>query len=518
MSCIRRHFSQLFSAAHFTSSRRRNGKPLSAFFTSIGLALACLLCNLSASAAPFAYLGDRVSNTISVVDMATYLTAATTPLGPGTARPDNLVTNKATNKIYIGRSDRIAIMDGTSHALIGEIALSAGPLVFSYGTENQTLVVTTNGKKAYALTAGQVNVIDLTTKSVIATIAVPATASGMALDQDGETLYVAIGNYYATSAPGIVVIDTLVNAIDHFVSTGTLVPLHIGMHPDDAHLYLVGFHNNSLSSLSYAVLDPATSTVSTVIVTPPLGIPNIGQLNNFVFNADGSRMYLAPLSLDMKIIPVLEVNTLTGSVTRVLSVPSGFADTHDFVKMAASFAGGKFVLVFYISEHLHHYPSEPPRRVIFIDGVSGAVIEQLVFPSIYNRDAIVGDVMDVAPTPTVIKIRTFTTLLASTSPPLRANIPLTLTANVSGASPSGTVLFQFTDTHTPPSVPQPAVVKVRRPLINGSAMLALPACNTHWDDASLRSVVCANRFAVFARYQGDAHNRSSASAVLHESR
>ena len=290
-------------------------------------------------ATPFAYLADRVTTTISVVDMASYLTIATTPLGTGSAQPLNVVANKATNKIYIGKATSIAIMDAVSNALVGDIALGTGPLVYSFGTESQSLVVANDGKKAYALTAGLVSVIDLTTKAIVATIAVPAAASGMALDEDGETLYVSTGNFGATATPAIVIIDTLINAIDSVVSTGTLVPLHIAMHPDDNHLYLVGFHNDSTSNLHYAVLDPATATLVTVAVTPPPGVPRIGQFNNFVFNADGSRLILAPQTLDMTTIPVLEVNTLTGNVTRVLSVPSGFADQHDFVKMAAGFAG-----------------------------------------------------------------------------------------------------------------------------------------------------------------------------------
>lgn len=484
----------------------------------------------TAHAAPFAYLADRVTTTISVVDMASYLTIATTPLGPSSTQPINVVANKATNKIYLGKASSIAIMDAVSNTLIGDIALGTGPLLYTFGTESQSLVVANNGKKAYALTAGLVSVIDLTTKAVVATIAVPAAASGMALDEDGETLYVSTGNFSATATPAIVIIDTLINAIDSVVSTGTLVPLHLAMHPDDNHLYVVGFHNDSASNLNYAVLDPATATLATVAVTLPPGVPHIGQFNNFVFNADGSRLYLAPQTLDMTTIPVLEVNTLTGSVTRVLSVPSGFADQHDFVKMAAGFAGGKFTLAFYIAEHLHHYPSEPPRRVVFVDGISGAVVKQLVFPSPFNNNAIVGDILDVAAKPLSGKIHTITTLQASTSPPLRPNIPLTLrattatststTATGTGANPSGNVVFQFSD---PPQTAvsqslQTATINVRRTLVNGTATLVLPACTARWNNLSLRRVVCSNQFAVAARYRGDTLHRSSASAVLAETR
>ena len=484
------------------------------------LLVVLLFAGANAQAAPFAYLGDRVTNTVSVIDMATYATTVTTSLGTGASSPLNVVANKATNKIYIGKSTSVAIMDAVSNTLVGEIALGTSPLVFSFGTESQSLVVTNSGKKAYALTAGLVSVIDLSLKSVVATILVPAAASGLALDEDGETLYVASGNFAASAAPSIVIIDTLINEIDSVVSTGTLVPLHIAMHPDDNHLYMVGFRNSAQSQLGYAVLDPATAKLSEVAVVPPPGIPHIGQFNNFVFNEDGSRLYLAPQTLSMTAIPVLEINTLSGSVTRVLWVPSGFADQHEFVKMAASFAGGKFTLAFFIAEHLHHYPSEPPRRVVFIDGISGTVVKQLIYPSPFNNSAIVGDILDAAASPISGKIKTITALMASTSSPLRPNIPLTFNATVTGSDPNGSVVFQFgvVPHQSPSQAGQPAKVKIRQALFNGSASLALPSCNAHWNNLPLRNVVCADRFEVIARYQGNARNRKSVSAVLVETR
>ena len=513
MSFIRRHFPVLSSLISTTTLRRHHRHALTAL-----LMLTSLLTVSAANAAPFAYLGDRVAATVSVVDMATYATIATTSLGTGPTAPVNVVANKATNKIVIGKFSSIAIMDATSNTLIGDIPLGTGPLLYTFGTESQSLVVANNGKKAYALTAGLVSVIDLMTKSVVATIAVPPAASGLALDEDAETLYVSTGNFSATGTPTIVVIDTMINEIDTVISTGTLVPLHIAMHPDDNHLYIVGFHNDSTSNMKYAVLDLATAKLVEVVVTPPAGIPRIGQFNNFVFNADGSRMFLAPQTLNMTTIPVLEINTLNGSVTRVLSVPSGYADQHDFVKMAASFADGKFILAFFIAEHLHHYPAEPPRRVIFVDGISGAIIQTLIYPSPFNNSAIVGDILDVSAVPVSGKTKTTTALRASTNPPLRRNIPITFDATVTGANPTGDVVFQFTDKQEKftSEIQKPAMVKVRRALVNGTTSLALPACNARWDNASLRHVVCANKFSVVVRYPGDAHNRASRSAVLVE--
>ncbi len=484
------------------------------------IAIACLGGSF-AQAAPFIYLADRATDELSVVDMSTYLTVLTTPLAPS-ASPVNVVTNKATKKIYVGMTNSVVIFDAVTNTKIGEIPITTGPLLFGYSSESQSLVVTESGNKAYVLTAGLVSVLDLSTKSVVAMIVVPPQANGMALDRDGDSLYVATGNFSPAAAPSIVVINALTNKIDSVVSTGTLNPLHIGMHPDDNHLYIIGNRTDGSSGAgyaSYAVLDVTTAKLSEFAVVPPPGTELLRQFDNFVFNQDGSRLYLAPATLNMTTIPVVEVNTVTGAVTRILPVPSGYADEHHFSKMAASFADGKFILAFSIVEHLHHYPAEPPRRVVFVDGISGTVIKQLVYPpSAFTP--IVADILDPSAVPPVGKVKTTTILQASTNPPLRPNIPLVLDATTSGNSPTGTILFEFVKLapHMASHALSLTSVQVRRPLVNGAALLSLPACTAPWTDHALRHVVCSKRFEVAAVYLGDRRNRKSASAIFLETR
>ena len=471
-----------------------------------------------AQAAPFIYLADPATNDVSVVDMATYLTVSTTPLTPGSS-PVNVVTNKATKKIYVGMSNSVVIFDAVTNTKIGEIPITTGPLLFDYASESQSLVVAESGNKAYVLTAGLVSVLDLTTKSVVATIAVPAQASGMALDRDGDSLYVATGNFSPAAVPSIVVINAATNKIDNVISTGTLNPLHIGMHPDDNHLYIVGNRTAGSVTAGYAVLDVTTGKLSEFAVVTPPGTEVLRQYHNFVFNQDGSRLYLAPFTLNMTTIPVVEVDTVTNSVTRILAVPSGYADEHHFSKMAASFADGKFILAFSIVEHLHHYPAEPPRRVVFVDGISGTVVKQLVYPpSAFTP--IAADILDPPAVLPVGKVKTITVMHASTNPPLRLTIPLVLDATITGNSPTGTVIFEFVGLapHMAPHALSLTAIKVRRPLVNGAASLSLPACTAPWTDLALRHVVCSKRFEVAALYQGDTGNRKSASAIFLETR
>ena len=509
MSLISRPFlALLMRCRSFGLARWRRG----------GLLMALLFSGFAAHAAPFAYLADRITNNLSVIDMATYLTTSTMPLAPGSAAV-NVVTNKATKKVYVGTTNSIVIVDSTTNLTVGNIPLAANLLFAGYSTESQSLIVNNAGTKAYALSTGLVSVIDLVTKTVVATITVPADASGMALESDGDTLYVSTG-YFSGPPPSIVVIDALLNKIERVVATGTLVPTHIAVHPDDLRLFIAGVHADGSSNLFYAVLDAATATVSEVAITASPGVTLARQFNNFVFNQDGSRMYMAPMTLSTTTLPVLEVNTANGSATRVLSIPSGFADEHYFPKMAASFAGGKFTLMFSLVEHMHHHPAEPPRRIVFVDGISGVVLKDIAYPSSSSFTPIVADILDSVAAPVTGKVATTTTLRASTNPPLRPTTPLVLTAAVTGNNPTGQMVFQFIA--VPPSAAaraaQPVSVKVRRALDQGTASLSLPACNVRWTDLALRRVVCSNNFEITARYRGDKHNRKSTSAALVETR
>ena len=478
-----------------------------------------LLAGQVAYAAPFAYVVDVATANLLVVDMATYATVATTPLGDGAFYSSSVVANNATKKVYVGKPNGIAIFDAVTNTLAGEIPITTGPLLSGYSTESQSLVINKAGTKGFALTAGLVSVIDLSLKKVIATIPVPAFANGMVLDAAGETLYVSIYSYTDSAVPSIVLVDTRTNSIDKSISLGGLGPTHMAMHPDGSHLYLVGNRVDSPRTLSYTVLDTATAKLTEVAVALPAGAELIRQFDNFVFNQDGTRLYLAPVTMDRTTIPVLEINTTNGSVVRTIAVPSGFAEEHHFNKMAASFAEGKFILAFFIMEHMHHYPAEPPRRVVFVNGVDGTVVKQLV----YRESAftpILGDIFDSTTTVPVGKTKTTTTLHASTNPPLRPNIPLVLNATVSGSNPGGTVMFEFLALapHAAPHALSRTAIKVRLPITNGATSLALPACDAHWTDVALRHVVCSKRFEVAAVYLGDAYNQKSASAIFLETR
>ena len=472
-----------------------------------------LLAGMSAAyAAPFAYLGDRQLNSVAVVDMATYLTVKTLPLDAGSISITEIVANDATGKVYVATQSSVKIIDSVTNTITGQIALPFGATDLV-----KAMVVSPNGSKVYVLaTTGKLAVMDTASKSVITTLTVDSSGLGLAIDTSGKNVYVAIGG--AVAKPAIAIINGELNTIEKVVSTGTFVASTLSVNPANNRLYMVGNSSNVIGDLlSYRVFDPVSSAITTVMVTP---IPAEFQIQNFTslaFNKDGSRLYFGahsgPLTTDPSArFPVLEVDSTSGVVTKVLLIPIGYADEHTSIKLAPSFANDKFVLAVFVNEHLHHYPVEPARRAVFVDVASNTILKNLTFTQYGDGDMLIGDILD--PAPSVGIVTTTTTLQANANPPLRRNIPVNFTASVTGNNPTGKVTFKLmsgkkdTDSFETVSVA----------LQSNMATLTVPACTGKWENQDFRKIACSNTFTVVAQYEGDTNNQISKSEVLQETR
>ncbi|MDY7574190.1 YncE family protein [Actimicrobium sp. CCI2.3] len=498
--------------------------------TSLSMPLRCLfgtllLTSTVVQAAPFAYLADRVLNTVDVVDVAGYTTLATAPLGAERAPARQVIANEATGKIFIAERTGILIIDATTNTITGEIPIAVTPPLSTYDNNVgvKALAVAPDGSRVYALSTGKLTVIDPAKKIILATIPVNPSAISLAIDADGETVFIAqtglLADNVTVSGPaGVTVFDTLILEIDRVIPTPGFLPYALAIHPANERLYLVGsktgpgvdYSNNR----DYLVLDSVTDTLKRFSVAKPADYANVFSFSSLAFNADGSRLYLGTNSLSSGAVPLLEVNASNGVITRVLKLPSSFADQHSTLSLATSFADNKFVLAAFLSEHLHHYPSEPPRRVVFMDGLTGNVLKNMVFtsPSPSTTATITGDFLDRIPAPGPVP--TTTTLDSSPKPPLRRHLPVSFYVDVTGDNPTGTILFKFVAQDDRRKL----VRRIPMPLSAGKATLTLPACNDPWQDHALRKIVCSAQFSVVALYRGDTAHRASKSAVLEETR
>ena len=471
---------------------------------------ALCLAAATAQAAPFAYLANRKLNTVSVVDLANHATLARISLGAKPALPIDVVANDASGKVFVAQATGVAIIDAASQAVTGTVAV--GPV--------KAMVVSPNGKKVFALTDGVLAIIDAGSQAVLATLKVDPSAVSLAIDKDGETVYVAhtglaAGTNDALGVAGITIIDGLTNQVASVVKTADFRPDRMAVNPADDKLYLISNSGAAPEKQVYRVFNPATQALARVAFTLPADTPVVFGLSTLAFNQDGSRLILGGYSFGFTAIPLIEIATATGTVSRVLSVPAGLADQHTVIKLASNFAGGRFWLGVFLSEHLHHYPVEPGRRAVFLDGASGTVLGDMDFPGPGDGDLLVGDILSALPGAGAgaspgDKLQSRTVLQTGAAP--RRDTGLSLFATVSGNNPTGQVEFRFFPSRDPEQVQ-----KIVVPVSGGMASLALPACSILWDQIPLQQLVCGVPFGVLARFKGDAVNGKSKSDVLYPS-
>jgi YVTN family beta-propeller protein len=116
-------------------------------------------------------------------------------------------------------SDSVSVIDTASNALTATIPVGVVP----YG-----VAASPNGTKVYVANelSNSVSVIDTATNTVTATVTVGSAPYGVAVTPDGSTVYVA--NY---SSGGVSVIDTASNTMTATVTVGTN-PAGVAVTPD----------------------------------------------------------------------------------------------------------------------------------------------------------------------------------------------------------------------------------------------------------------------------------------------
>ena len=496
-----------------------NSASVSSILKRVGKGVRCisgvlLLAGINAAyAAPFAYLGDESLNSVAVVDMATYTTINTVLLDTPATRIADVVVNDASGKVYVATYSGVKIIDSVTNTITGRIALS-----FSSTEYIRSMVVSPDGKKVFVLaSSGKLSVLDTDSRAVITTLTVDSLATEMAIDTSGQKLYVASRS--AIAKPSLTIINAKSNVIEKVILTGTFFVTKLLINPSNERLYMLGDNGTSYANPinKLQVFDPTSGTISTLTVTLIPGEFQFGEFTSLTFNKDGTRLYLGghggPLTTDQaRKLAVLEVDATSGVVTRALLIPIGYADEHTAIKLAPSFANGKFVLAVFLMEHLHHYPVEPARRAVFVDVASNTVLKQVTFTQYGDGDRLIGDIFD--PAPKISIGLTTTTLQANANPPLRRNIPVNFTARVTGNNPTGKVVFKLTsDRKDVDSAETVSVV-----LQSNMAVFTVPACRGRWADHDLRKIVCSNAFSVSTKDQGDAYNQKSKSEVLEETR
>jgi YVTN family beta-propeller protein len=251
-------------------------------------------------AAPFAYIGHRGDNTVSVIDLATNTIVRTVVVGSGPGpmalAPDGshmyvfsfdgslsaidtqtytVITTQLGlpyingievtpdgNFIYAtgGGANTVWIIDARTYAVVTSFAVPPD--------NHDGMVFNPSGSRLYVSQSGfggnsqTLSVVDPASTSVIANIDLPAQgATFMTIDPIGPFLYVAQGGYFYDGHT-VTVIDTSLNQVVASIPVGQ-TPLGIAINSTGKRVYVANFYGQTVS-----VIDTATRSV---IATVPVG-------------------------------------------------------------------------------------------------------------------------------------------------------------------------------------------------------------------------------------------------------
>jgi YVTN family beta-propeller protein len=143
---------------------------------------------------------------------------------------------------------------------------------------------------------GFFSVIDVATNAVTATTAVGERPNGVQVLPDGSRAYVANGNTNDVS-----VVDIVTNTVIATSPAGD-APHGVAVSPNGSRVYVTNENSSEIT-----VIDPVTNTV---IATIPIGPPSIIGLIGLSITPDGSLIYVAQLFADKVAVVDAATNTV----------------------------------------------------------------------------------------------------------------------------------------------------------------------------------------------------------------
>jgi YVTN family beta-propeller protein len=130
-----------------------------------------------------AYVTNGKSNDVSVIDMRSFKTVKTIPVGKS---PTGVAASPTRNEVYVvdSESNDLKVIDAEQNVVTATIALGHSPFFVD---------VSADGNRAYVANSGSndVSVVDLVARKVIATVSVGKTPGLAKVSPDGKTVVVS---------------------------------------------------------------------------------------------------------------------------------------------------------------------------------------------------------------------------------------------------------------------------------------------------------------------------------------
>ena len=260
-----------------------------------------------AEAAPFAYVTNSNSSTVSVIDTATNPPTVVGTIAVGSSPLGVAITPDGKHAYVVNIKPKtfgtVSVIDTASNIVVATVAVG----LFPYG-----VAVTPDGKHVYVVNQGDrtVSVIDTASNTVVATVPVGTTPFGVAVAPEGQQAYVTNSGSHTVS-----VIATASNTVVATITVG-LDPIGVAITPDGKHAYVANGSDDTVS-----VIGTASNTVMTTVAvgTSPVGV---------AITPDGKQAYVANQYSNNVLVIATASNTVVATVP-VGTNPIGVAITPD---------------------------------------------------------------------------------------------------------------------------------------------------------------------------------------------
>jgi len=205
------------------------------------------------------YVANFVSNTVSVLDTATNTVVATLPVG---TQPSGLAVHPLGTSVYVAnfRSNTVSVLDTATKTVVATIPVDA-PVNVAVHPAGTFVYAVDDGPNVLSVIATATNTVTATVRFAVAFDASP----GVAVHPAGTFVYVPNTYYDAVS-----VIATATNTVVATVPVGTR-PMSVAVHPSGRFVYVTNTFTLGRSSNDVSVIDTATNTV--VATIPMEGVP-----------------------------------------------------------------------------------------------------------------------------------------------------------------------------------------------------------------------------------------------------
>jgi YVTN family beta-propeller protein len=305
------------------------------YFLSIGSSCALASSEQGTHTNPYAYITNRESCNVSVIDTVNNTITATVPVK---SHPFGIAVSPDGTKVYVANNgdDNVSVIDTATKNITSTVPMGVDPAgYFPFG-----IAVSPDGERVYVTNTYKgcatktckgrkhsnkednhfsVHVIDTATNTVTDTVPVGSFPKGIAVSPDGKKVYVT--NSWNDN---VSVIDTAINTVISTVPVGRF-PEGIAINPTGTRAYVTNSLDDNVSIINTKTND--------VIATVNVGINPVGV----AVNPEGTKVYVTNLgNYSVPGNTVSVIDTATDNVTATIKVgqqPVGVSVSPDGAKV-----------------------------------------------------------------------------------------------------------------------------------------------------------------------------------------